>query len=187
MASETELLNSTGLVVMLRDPNTGEVMHLNFPPGTYEIPLEAHLPARVAKVTLYAERLPRGGEYDVRLVFDTNPPSAKDAPLGSTLIQPVASEVLGNRTTYRPDGPARTIPPAGPPEAPVTSVIAPTPPEVTPVTPLQVEPSTGAPETPQAPAQGASGGVDAPKAPSPTTEAQKGSPKGTGAGGRRGL
>jgi hypothetical protein len=178
MASETELLNSTGLVVMLRDPNTGEVMHLNFPPGTYEIPLEAHLPARVAKVTLYAERRPRGGEYDVRLRFDTNPSTQ------STDTREV--QVSNSRKDTAP--PPSAHPVVGPP---VTSVIAPPPPEVTPVIPLQVEPSTGAPETPQAPSQapsqGASGGVDAPKAPSPPTEAQKGSPKVTGAGGRRGL
>lgn len=73
MASETELLDSTGLVAMLRDPNTGEVLHLTFPPGKYEIPLEIHLPARVAKVILRAAKIARGGEYDVRLVFDTNP------------------------------------------------------------------------------------------------------------------
>lgn len=176
MASETELLNSTGLVVMLRDPNTGEVMHLNFPPGTYEIPLEAHLPARVAKVTLRAERLDRGGEYDVRLRFDTNPPTPSTPPT-------VAHEGLVSNS--RKD---TALPPSAPPVVgpPVTSVIAPTPPEVTPVTPLQVEPSTGAPETPQAPSQGAQGGVDAPKAPSSTTEAQKGSPKASGPGGRTG-
>lgn len=180
MASETELLNSTGLVVMLRDPNTGEVMHLNFPPGTYEIPLEAHLPARVAKVTLYAERLPRGGEYDVRLRFDTNPPT----PPTDT------REVLASNSLKDPalPPPAPAPPPAPPLVAgpPVTSVMAARAPEVTPVAPLQVEPSTGAPETPQVPAQGASGGVDAPKAPSPTTEAQKGSPKASGPGGRTG-
>lgn len=174
MASETELLNSTGLVVMLRDPNTGEVMHLNFPPGTYEIPLEAHLPARVTKVTLYAERLPRGGEYDVRLRFDTNPPT-----------HPTDTREALVSNSRKDAAPPPSAPPVGGP--PVTSVIAPTPPEATPVTPLQVEPSTGAPETPQAPSQGAQGGVDAPKAPSPPTEAQKGSPKVTGAGGRRGL
>lgn len=145
MAAETELLDSTGLTGMLRDPNTGEVLHLIFPSGQYEIPLEVHLPARVAKVKLRAVKIPGGGEYDVRLVFDTNPPPA---PKPET-TEPVPSGLgsLPTETVIRTETPAGPLPP------PVTSVIAPKPSEVTVVAPLPVEPSVPPPEAPQAQGQ----------------------------------
>jgi hypothetical protein len=217
MASETELLNSSGLVLLLRDPNTGEVLHLNFPPGITEIPLEAHFPARLAKVTLKAHKIPNGGEYDVRLHFDSAPPrhpadvrevlaqnSMKDmsGPGVPTVVAlPVDKRTEEGRDYVMRMDPVISTPITKTPE--VTSVIAPKPTEVTPVQSLQVEPSVPAQGAAQDPPQGAPASAEGPKPQAPAPGPQealkkeggqepskalaKETPKITGAGGRKGL
>jgi hypothetical protein len=139
---------------------------------------------------IFRTRLVDGVRTFVAPVTETHSREDSDDPVMIDALRTGFMEVLVSNSLKDPalPPPAPAPPPAPPLVAgpPVTSVMAARAPEVTPVAPLQVEPSTGAPETPQVPAQGASGGVDAPKAPSPTTEAQKGSPKASGPGGRTG-
>lgn len=74
MPSESQLHQSTGLHVTVRDPRGGEAINLNFDREVAEIPLVVEFPSRTARAVLRVHHLKDAGEYDVRLSFTTDPP-----------------------------------------------------------------------------------------------------------------
>lgn len=73
MPSESQLHQSTGLHVTIRDPRGGEAINLNFDREFTELPLVVEFPSRTARAVLRVHYLKDAGEYDVRLAFVTDP------------------------------------------------------------------------------------------------------------------
>lgn len=174
MATETELLESSGLVALLRDPNTGDVLHLNFPPNAKSIPLEIHMPARVIRAKLEILQDRNQHEFNVGFWMDTRTslttlPPGKQEPDACychrcydwNLNKPIEGQISG----VGPRPAARQVEAAPLPDEtivrtetnltePVTSVIPQIRTETSLVEPLKVEPSVP-PQPAQPPVQGA--------------------------------
>ena len=146
---ESEAHKSSGIIGYLKNPETGEMMMLRFPPGVFELRLEMQMISRTAVVYATLTHGEDDPEYDVRLRMDTRRPE---------------KEVPSPDDTWSPRFVPRSTPPAPPgvsvfeaPRGPVdrsASVFA----EVNPQRPsLPAPQATQAPPAPQAPPAAAVG------------------------------
>lgn len=172
MASESSLLQSSGLSLMLRNPRTGETMSLNFDPKQESISLEVHFPARTARARLTATQIPEGGEYDVRLQLDTNPLK------GMVLTMEPSTEGGPPKAVIETFGPADAATPPAPRAEDLTSVMprpspqAPQAPQRSPTkAAIEGGPASTGPSIPEPPGGPADPAPAAPPAPPPPAQA----------------
>lgn len=193
---ESEAHKSSGIIGYLKNPVTGEMMMLHFPPGVFELRLEMQLISRTATVYATIEHGEPDPEYDVRLRMDTRKP---EGGLDAAAKELHAAAGALRQAVSRPQAPPLTSPHVSAfdaPRAPVdrsASVFAETNPQ-RPFAPVPQAPqapqASQAPQAPQAPAipgEGAPAGLPAGTEGSPSGppvsgagEAAPGAPAGAG-------